>query len=267
MAKRPRRDEMKVRTTVVGLSLLCALLFSAFAAPSAFAAKGTTAYTCVPGGGTMKFYTDAHCTAEDNKIGKNGLTEINPGTETPNVIGTNEKTAAETTASTDAVFGSFINGKKVIIKCVKVAYAGALLNEKGPPMKVAGKGITITMTECTASGEFVEKEKCVIKNGEIKTKGKLTSTTPTETMTVEFKPEAEETLFTFELEKCAKPPVGEGLYKIKGTFNAIPEGVELVTTEGSTKGLKLEAEQASLTSRTTLEMEKGNPIITLTSES
>ena len=54
------------RRTTVGLSLLCALLFSAIAVQSASAVKAvnTTAVTCVEGGVTKDF-SDAHC---DTKV-------------------------------------------------------------------------------------------------------------------------------------------------------------------------------------------------------
>jgi hypothetical protein len=47
---------------VIGLTLLSALVFCAFAAPNAVALKGTTAFTCAPGNKGLNGFEDEHCT-------------------------------------------------------------------------------------------------------------------------------------------------------------------------------------------------------------
>lgn len=54
---------MTGRRAIVGLSLLCALVFCAFMAPSAAALQGTTAYVCEPVEMAAAF-GDEHCTEE-----------------------------------------------------------------------------------------------------------------------------------------------------------------------------------------------------------
>src|SRR4029453_13229581 len=54
--------EMTGRNAIVGLSLLCALVFCALAAPGAMAVNGTTAYECKPVKEGKTGFTDEHCT-------------------------------------------------------------------------------------------------------------------------------------------------------------------------------------------------------------
>lgn len=85
------------RGTAIGLSVLCALLFSAIAVQSASAAKAvnTTAVTCFKSAGTLDF-EDAHC---DKKVGhENGpyghaAIPLNTATE---IESTNELTGGAT---------------------------------------------------------------------------------------------------------------------------------------------------------------------------
>jgi hypothetical protein len=225
-----------VFVTVVALSasLLCALVFGALGAPSAFAAKGTTAFTCVEGGGKSDF-TDAHCAKSG--VGKFGHVEIAPGTATK-FTATNEKTASETKASTPAVLSFHMVGVNWAFECTKLSAEGSFVNETGTPMKVTGTAISIALTGCLAAGAALEKEHCVVQNGEIKTPGSLTSTTPTEAMAMEFKSEPGQPIFTFNLVNCKTAALNH-VYKVEGTFNAIPEGATLTTTEASTEGLEV----------------------------
>ena len=124
------------RRAAVGLSLLCALLFCAFAAQSASAApaKNTTVFTCVEGGGEKDF-SDAHC---DNKVkageGKFGHVAIKTG-EATKIVVTNAKTKNATTESTNAVQKGTIAGIKSEIVCKTVSGEGTLTNEE-PEAKV-----------------------------------------------------------------------------------------------------------------------------------
>jgi len=53
---------MTGRKAIAGLSLLCALVFCALAAPGAMALNGTTAYECKPVKAGKTGFTDEHCT-------------------------------------------------------------------------------------------------------------------------------------------------------------------------------------------------------------
>lgn len=254
---------------ILSLSLICALVLSALAAPNALAAKGTTASTCVKGGGAKDF-TDAHCT----KAGKGefGHVEIAPGTSTK-FIATNEKTATETTGSTAAVFRFDMKGVVWEFVCGKMSIEGSLTNEAGSPMKVTGTSISIALTGCKTAGAALENEGCALEGEAIKTPAPLTATTPTEGMVVEFKPGPEKITFTFKLTKCKTAGLNIE-YAIHEPFSAIPEGATLTTTAATTGGLIMPGTSGenSFTSKTTVRMapvegKEQNPIALTTTES
>ncbi len=72
---------MTGRRAIIGLSLLSTLVFCAFAAPSATAVLGTTAFKCVKTDAVGEEFSDEHCTNQEQ--GKAGFTQmqITPNTE------------------------------------------------------------------------------------------------------------------------------------------------------------------------------------------
>lgn len=138
--------------TAVGISLICALAFSALAAQSASAAEGknTTAYECVEGGGEKDF-SDAHC---DNNVGagngKFGHVAL-PLNEKVSISISNAKTKNETKEAANTVLKGTIVGVKSEIVCKTVSGSGSLTNEE-PSSKVHRvKGaVEAKFTSCTA---------------------------------------------------------------------------------------------------------------------
>jgi hypothetical protein len=126
---------MSGRRAIVGLCMLCALIFSAVAAQGA-AAAGTTGFTCAATEGGVGF-SDAHCLTAVGSAAKFKHVEIAAGTVTNATI-TNEKTAAATSASTPAKLVTKKSGVTVEIECTVVTGAGTGQNVAGPPMKVEG---------------------------------------------------------------------------------------------------------------------------------
>ena len=149
------------RRSTVGLSLLCALLFSAIAVQQASAAKAvnTTAVTCVENGGNKDF-KDAHC---DEKVaagtGKFGHAPIEPG-KTTTVVITNEKTKSGTTETTPTTFKGTAFGTKLEGSCQTVTGEGTFKNEE-PELSVhTGSGTgTIKATNCKVDKPL----KCTVK--------------------------------------------------------------------------------------------------------
>jgi hypothetical protein len=96
---------MNRRRAVIGLSLLCAFLFSAVMAPNAFGVEETVAFTCVKKaevGGVG--FSKEHCRGAD-AVPKGAVyehKEIEPGASTL-VEATNKQTTDDTTGSTMAV--------------------------------------------------------------------------------------------------------------------------------------------------------------------
>jgi hypothetical protein len=107
------------RRAVVGLSLLSALLFSAFAAQSASAvsASNTTGFTCVENG--VGDFTDAHCDTAgvkgNEKFGHVALAESKTEFQA-----TNGKVTESTKKSEPAVLKSKVAGAKITIECTTV---------------------------------------------------------------------------------------------------------------------------------------------------
>jgi hypothetical protein len=148
------------RRATVGLLLLCAFVFCAFAAQTASAApaKKTTAFTCVPNGG-LKDFLDPHC---DNKVvgggGAFGHVPI-PQNQTTEVTVSNEKTMNATLESTPTVIKFTFEGKPVEVTCKTVHGVGTLHNMEPILAEHRTTGtLTIKATECT-----VKPMKCKVK--------------------------------------------------------------------------------------------------------
>jgi hypothetical protein len=109
------------RRAVVGLSLLSALLFSAFAAQSASAvsASNTTQVTCAEGGGAKDF-SGQHCNKTDTVppgTGKFGHVAIVGSTK---IASSNLKITNSTKDAEPATLKSKVGGAKVTIECTAV---------------------------------------------------------------------------------------------------------------------------------------------------
>jgi hypothetical protein len=182
---------MTGRRTAIGLALICAFGFCAFAAPSAMAAKGTTAFTCAPAGAGAKEFQDAHCDTTYSSGTGFKHEAIAAGTETEIHV-TNEKTKSSTTEPTSAQvhFGG-VTGLAFDVVCKKVGSPSGtafLKNEVGPPMKASGKA-TISFTECEVLKPAGNK--CAIQepwNWQVNFQTKVIKESPEE-MGMEFTPQ------------------------------------------------------------------------------
>jgi hypothetical protein len=210
------------RRAVLGLSLLSALLFCAFAAQSASAvpAKNTTAFTCVQGGG-LKDFQDQHC---DKKVGPElgpfGHVPI-PVNQTTEITVSNAKTKTETFESTPTTFKFVVGGKPVEIQCKNVHGIGTMHNIEGESSgehKVTGT-LTIKAFEC----KVLKPMKCAVKEPiEYKTEFEGVEGLGPEANThgIEFRPHIEGggPLLTITLEG-AECPV-KGVVPVEGTMIA-----------------------------------------------
>ena len=144
--------------TAVGLSLLCALIFSAFAVQSASAAKAvnTTAFTCVVAGGNDDFM-DPHCDAKVTAgTGNYGHVAISPPLTTEITVDNS------TTGGTDpAVLEGKAFGAATQITCKKVHGEGTIQNTEHFATKqhTVDGTITIKYTECSVQKPL----KCDVK--------------------------------------------------------------------------------------------------------
>jgi hypothetical protein len=247
------------RRTVVGVSLLCALAFCAIGASSA-SATGTTAFTCVEGGGSKDF-SDAHC---DNQVkageGKFGHVKVE-GSETELTF-SNEKTASETTAAEPSVLAGPLLGVNVSVSCKKVAGTGTVTNgEVGGVMQATGNA-TLEHSECVVTTAGSEG-KCLVKEPIVYT-AKYTTFQNETAMGVEFTPKSGKAFGAITYVE------GSGGCPIKGTFNI--EGSFLGTPGGTAQGkgatwrfadtgnLHWGSSLYTLSGAVTARMKGGNPI-------
>jgi hypothetical protein len=259
---------MTGRKALVGLSLLCALVFSAFAASSA-SAEGTTAFTCEPVASEAQF-SDAHCTTP--QAGGKGFrhTPITQDAVTE-VTGTNEKTAGSTTAATAAVLHGVLSTIPVTITCNVVHTTGTLTNKAGPPMFATGPAAT-EYSECTTIIEGT-KTNCKVKEP-IVANSTITTVVEGGEMYVKATGSGAGELFvslTFGnngLEVCPKGITSLNPYKVTGAAIGTPKGATLEFKEKEAHStLKLGGNPAEITQIETLQMVEGNAITVTTTES
>lgn len=141
------------RRAIASLSLLCALVFCAFAAQGASAATtGTTVFECSKEA-KVKDFTDAHC--DNTGEGEYGH---KPTTKTAFLV-TNDKTKGTTTESTPSVLEGEVALTKTKITCTKLSGSGELTNELAVEVHKAKGKVKTEFSGCT-----VEKPlKCVVK--------------------------------------------------------------------------------------------------------
>ncbi len=187
---------MNGRRAVIGLSLLCALLFSAFAVQSASATVGTTAFTCVKDKGDEDF-ADAHCD-EGVGAGNGDYGHVAIGESETTVELSNTKTANKTTEAKHALFKSTSGGIALEITCATATGDGKLKNIAAGPdggMAVEGKaGGTLTFSGCKMPKPLngAKEELCKLKEPVITTGSSMTRVLQgpeKNTMGVEFTPE------------------------------------------------------------------------------
>jgi hypothetical protein len=243
----------------LGLSLLCALVFSGIAASGA-SAIGTTVVECSETSGSVGF-EDPHCvngTSDKTKV-KYVHKELGPLNETK-VYGNNEKTSAGTTGREFAVLEWTSLQEKFAITCTEESVGIATVsNYAGPPMSIGGKAI-VNFRSCTLTKPAGEG--CELVNTEIS--AKVIFATKENAMEVEFEPEGTEPFASFEIKKC-KEFLFNAIYDVTGKASAIPEGATLTTTKVSTEsGLTVGKQKASLTSKITMTNEIKTPLAVTT---
>jgi hypothetical protein len=257
----------------VGLLLLCALIFSAFAAPGA-SAKGTTAFTCVSGGGALDF-SDAHC---DNEVtsGTGSFGHVSLGTEAVKIQVTNEGTKGLTTESTPVVLNATLGGMALEIVCSKASGTSVNTNKEiSGVMQNEGKELSLRFFECTV----VKPAKCTIKGGEINVTSGATTITVENVKGTEmgllFSPEAGKPFFEVTLEGPECPLKGKTASVVGTTTATGPRpsteitssrgATMIVTKEMTAETLKIAGAAASVSAAFTVKT--GSSPVTLTTTS
>jgi hypothetical protein len=257
---------MNGRRAVIGLSLLCALVFSGLAAQSAMAVKGTTAFTCVKvAEGVPSEFEDAHCLKKHTPFtGEYVHAVIGEGTVT-NVTTVNDETGTKPLSK----FKSTIAGTEFELqsKSFMSCRGKTKLTNKvngAKQMEAAGENCGV-FSETTVT----KPAKCSVKGGVVNlTEGGEGKTVVKEVekkqeMYVEFLPPKEKAFSTFTLEgaECALKGLA---IEVKGTAqanNTTEEGkldgpTLRFTTAQTGKTLKVGANKAEFEATFTTRMEE-----------
>lgn len=279
------------RKAVIGLALLCALVFGAISAQSAFA-KGTTGSTCIPEAGKGSF-SDAHC----------GLLQTNGGFKSLDTEekketlfeGSNAATASETKAAAPAVLKATVGGIATEVECTTSSSAGAFKNEKSgvgqmyAEAQTAGKLTVITYTGCAVRTPIGMEEECLVHSV-----GKAAGTIVTNQLlgiTAVEKVGAEEVMYVLLISTGAGEKFLELVFEVSPgkkcpaalTANPLPltgeakldaNGATMISpnpNKNAASSLKLGGNAATLTSSETMRMDKEggaqqNPLFLRTTE-
>lgn len=248
---------MKVRRAAIGLSVLCALMFSAIAAQGAFAAtSGTTAFTCVPVEPAQTGFSDAHCkTPSSSGHFVHKVLAANP---TPEIEGTNAATKNETKEAEPAVLLTTAGGLETEIVCTTVSSTGTLENVlTGEVHLVKGTGVVIKYSGCTVPKPA--SQGCKIPSGTI-----TTNTVKSETVgetSVKFSPATGTEFVSITFEGCKTAGLNKA-YAVIGTVSATPSGATLNVNiaKNAESTLEFGGQKAGLKQVETLKMKGGNPI-------
>ena len=241
------------RRAAVGLSLLCALVSCAFAAPRA-SAKGTTAFTCVEKAGEEGFL-DEHCdTASSGASVKFVHKEIKPGVLTAIAV-SNEKTSEETKGSTPVVLRWSLGLTQIEIVCSKVSGTGTIEDKEVEKTMQAVGTLQIEYTGCTVS----KPNKCKVKEPIVQNSNFTTYEAAEAEMGVEVSPKEKGIFLSLTLENNEKEQCAlKQTYPFSGNAQGTPggsangPGATLAFTEGM-GSLSVGVNPATLISTSTLQ--------------
>ena len=221
------------RKTLIGLSVLCALLVSAFAAQGA-SALGTTAHTCKEvnqGTEGAKTWKDKHCKEEG--VGANGAFKhvlITNNTKTE-IIGDDLNTAGE---HTGAILKSTVAGSAIELVATSVSGSGSMTNtESGGEMIASGEGklkysgVTEKLLGCKVTG-------LPGGAGVVETKQLFASTAGVGDG-LKFSPKEGTVFAEFELTGCIVGPI---TIKVVGSVTGTPEGTTTRTVHNTVTAAK-----------------------------
>jgi hypothetical protein len=250
---------MNGRKATIGLCMLCALAFSAFAAQSA-SAVGTTGFTCkrkaVVGG---VGFSAPHCKAAD-AVGSGAEYEhvVVPQSTTTKVTGKNTATGGEkvTWSAVSTVFGTTIE-----LQAKTLTGEGLMTNAvDGSEHYAHGEG-TGTFSEVSV----VKPANCEVKTDVPSTKEKgetgvihtepLKATTKGQGDGLKFEPQAGTALATFWM-VGASCPLANSTFTTTGSVIGIPDGATVTFGEAACTAqgtLKLNGAKAGISGTVTLE--------------
>jgi hypothetical protein len=239
---------MSGRKYLTGVATLAVLIFSAIAAPSAFAEQ--RAYAC-SSSAASKTFSDTHCLTAGG--GSFGHTLIEGETA---VTGTNAKTASGTTAAAVVKLKGALSGVETDVTCKTKELTAGLLNIG--PFWVFGFSFKWTGCEVTKPAG----KGCEVNAGTIESK-KLRATSEGQAANkAKFSPESGTEIASVKIEKCSIAALNN-TFPLTGSYVADTSGATITTTHaGITEQntLKLGGVKAGLESAVTLSTGGGSAV-------
>jgi hypothetical protein len=257
---------MNGRRAIIGLCMLCALVFSALAAQGASAA-GTTAFTCkaVTPAAETKGFSKEHCKTAD-AVTTNAKFEhvaFAAGTATDLTV-TNAKTNAETNGATSFSLHSVQSGVEEQLSATGVMGEGTITNSEAGGEMLASGTSSLTFTGVTVQ-KPVGKGCKVYEDinpttmgpeGQVKTNSlKGTTFSEGEKMGLKFEPAVGEVFATFYVTECSVAALN-GTYEVKGSIKTTTvDGATIEFTSAETTGqgtLKTRGQKSGIDGKLTL---------------
>ncbi|HEX6666681.1 MAG TPA: hypothetical protein VF081_08815 [Solirubrobacterales bacterium] len=236
---------MNRHKAIVGLCMLCALLFSAFAAQSASAITGTTAFTCKKNA-APEDRRGEHCLNEGTAPKEYGHVPIAENTTTE-LIASNAKTLNNTAESSVIKLRLTVAGIPVELQATGLSGSGWIENKKAASGEhyshtkgtTTFTGVTVTEPKERGCKVYTHKEDGSGNPGEegevgvIHTK-ELTGTTEGQGDNFKFTPAAGEVFANFWLTCTTKVEACEGTWSIVGSVKGQPNGTTSTLNHATT---------------------------------
>jgi hypothetical protein len=240
------------RKSVLGVVVLCALAFSAFAAGNA-SASFQIAVECAPGG---TGFGDAHCVEAGVTHGHAAI----PASPTWTLIdGTNAKTASGTTAAAPSRLKGKLSGVETELECTGLSGEGELMNNSGEGTEwVEGKG-KIHYTGCSVTKPAGKG--CKVKGSKVDTEELSATTKGQAASKLAFSPVGEK-FANITIEGCSVAALNN-TFPVTGSLVADTNGATTTTTHAgitAQKTLTFGGNPAGLEGALTITMFEGNPI-------
>ncbi len=246
---------MTGRRAIVGLCMLCALVFSAFAAQSASAT--TTLFTCKksPAKPTGEKFSGAHCKKSDTSPTGEWRHEEVPVNTTTEITGTTEDTSGNLTPSQ---LHSVVSGVEVELESASAHILPELGGVKSwIENRISGKEhYYFGEAWVRYTGVKVLKpagKGCKVVGEEVTT-NKLKFTSEGQGENTKFEPAAGTVFAEFTVEGCTIAALN-GKYEVKGSVRGQPDGATINfsrTTTTAEKTLTLRGQVAGLASSVTV---------------
>lgn len=226
---------MNGRRAAMGVAVLCALVFSAFAASSASANQ---IYTCKPATGVTGF-ADAHCLAPTSPPSTNFQHVLEEGEI--EITGTNANTAEGTTAARVSKLRGTAAGLETEVICTTVGGSGKAKNEA-----TWGQGTgVIEYSGCSVAKPAGKG--CVVTGGAVNTK-ELFATTKGLTGELEFTPVSGTEFASVPISSCSVSGLNN-TFPVTGSIKGTIEGGTTTSTHAGTTAqntLKFAGQKAGL---------------------